>query len=113
MGINVDKILFSSLGNKIMCSGELLKEKRYAHIMNKYAMGALSNYAKAKDVDVYLSSTGRNLFDDVRITVFGKGSVSNKSESAIRLDEDPRNFAEAMRTIYKSVENGIKTLKQD
>lgn len=109
----VDK-LYVPLGKSynIQCRRGMLKNNRFAEIINEDNLSALSNYAKHKNANLFIDDLENDMFHDVKVYVY-KNGTSDKKAFPFKFDNAKEDFTNCMRNLYKKVEKAIVDLKTD
>ncbi len=51
----------------------LMENPRLNQFVNDYTMGALDNYARHEDVDIFITPLENDMFNDLKVSIFKKG----------------------------------------
>ncbi len=105
-------MLYSPLGKSVNISvqNRLRKNGKYSNIINENNMGALNNYLEKNNASVYIEDLGGDFFHDVKFHVFKRGKTK-PNVFPFSFAEAKEDFGNCMRSLYKNVENALKSLK--
>lgn len=93
---------------------EILQEnKKLSRYINNETMGALDNYAKHENLNVFITPLENDLFDDISVGVYsGYGSENNiSSRFAMKIQEGKDGFHDFMKDLYTRVANLVNESK--
>lgn len=109
--IQLDRF-YSPLGKSVNISVQhrLSKSGKFSNIINENNMSALNNYLEKNNASVYIEDLGGDFFHDVKFHVFKRGK-SDTIKFPFSFAGAKEDFANCMRSLYKNVENALKTLK--
>lgn len=105
-------MLYSPLGKSVNISvqNRLRKNGKYSNIINENNMSALNNYLEKNNASVCIEDMGGDFFHDVKFHVFKRGTANSKA-FPFSFEGAKEDFGNCMRSLYKNVENALKSLK--
>lgn len=93
---------------------EILQEdKRLSQYINNETMGALDNYAKHENLNLYISPLENDLFDDLSVSVYNGYDSSRQisTQFPMKISEGKNSFHDFMRDLYTRVGNIVNDSK--
>lgn len=110
----IDRIPNVGLGknSRINTNNVLLNDKRLSEFVNEKTMGALDNYAKHENANIYITPLENDLFDDLVISVYDNNKSSQVASFPMKLQEGKEALPEFLRSLYTKIDKALHPKRQ-
>lgn len=95
---------------KIHTNDSLKKDPRLNQFVNDYTMGALDNYAKHENMDIFITPLENDMFNDLKISVFKKGYEG--VNFPINISETKEGVRDFFRELYTKIHNAFHSSEE-
>ena len=96
----------------IITNRSLLNNKRLHSYVDDATMGALDNYAKYNNLEIYIKPLENDLFHDLAVSGYQKGSVNSSFKFPIKLNEGRHSFSDFITELHQKITNAVSNPKK-